>query len=322
MIVVAVVVGGCNVAGQPIATAEVFDFDTRKWTSLPDMPVPRAASTGAVVNGNQIIIVGGVTAGQKPLKKVDCFDTEKGKWCDFPSLPIGVVGPYVKIIEDKLYCIGGTDKKGCNQSVVFDFDKNTWLNLPPKPHPCYSCGGYLYERKIIIVGGRNGQEPVQEVEAFDLDTQQWEKLSSMSSIRVFYSVVGIQDEIYVMGGLVPKVGLAKVVERYSIHEDMWCRIRDLNVLRSDSAFGVVGNRVVITCGLGNKPEKPAPMDSGECIEYRGRRFKKIPQTSKPRSSVTTVHFNGMMAVANGVGEGGAQKIVEILKVKEKKDKVA
>ncbi len=86
--------------GQPIKVAEVYCFDTKKWTPLSEMPVPRAASTGAVVKDNQIIIVGGVTSKQVPLNKVDCFDIETNKWVDFPSLPIGVVGPYVKLIEE------------------------------------------------------------------------------------------------------------------------------------------------------------------------------------------------------------------------------
>ena len=304
--------------GQPINKAEVFDFDTRQWSSLPEMPVRRAAATGAIIRENKIIVVGGVTSKQLPLDKVDCFDIEANKWIDFPPLPVGVTGPCVRLIDDKLYCIGGTNKKDCNQSVVFDFDKHQWLNLPEKPTRSYASGGYLFDRKLIIVGGRDGKEPVNAVEAFDLDTQQWEKLAPMNTKRVFYSVVGIEDEIYVIGGLVPLTGICKIVERYNIHEDMWCRIRDLSESRSDSAQGVVGKKVVVVCGIGG--EKICQMDTGECTEYRGRRFHGLPRTTKPRASVTTICFEGKLAIANGVGDGGPQPIVEILQVKDKKDK--
>ena len=313
--------GGCNERGLPIKKAEVFNFETRKWSTLPKMPTPRAAASGgAVVRDNQIIVVGGVTTQQVPLDKVDCFDIAKNQWVDFPSLPIGVVGPFVALIDDKLYCIAGTDKKDCNQSVVFDFDKKEWLNLPTKPSPCYSCGGYIFDRKIFIIGGRHGTSPVQDVEAFDLETQQWEKLAPMNAVRVFYSIVGIEDQIYVMGGLVPTIGVTKVVERYNIHEDMWSRIKDLTELRSDCAGGVVGNRVVVATGLGGAPDKPSVMDTAECIEYNGKKFKKLPGLSLGRSSVTTICFDGKMAVVNGVGEGGPQPVVEIIQVKEEKDK--
>ena len=286
------------------------------------MPTKRAASKAAVVREGKIIIIGGVMEGQVPLKTVDCYNISANTWEAFPPLPVGVTAPYVELIDDKIYCIGGTDKKGpkgkikSNQSVVYDFDKRQWLPLPAKPTPCYACGGYFYDRKLFIIGGRDGADPVQAVEVFDIDTQQWEKLAPMNAVRVFYSVVGIKDEIYVIGGLVPMVGICKIVEKYSIHEDMWARTKDLAEIRSDSAQGIVGNRIVVSGGLGS--EKLKAMATGECIGYRGKRFVKLPEMSKERSSVTSLNFEGKLAVMNGVGDGGPQKMVEVLSVKKDK----
>ena len=257
------------------------------------------------------------------MDKVNCYDIASNKWEPFPPLPIGVVGPYIHLVDDMLYCIGGTDKKDCNQSVVFDFVANVWKKLQDKPHPCYSCGGYLYDRKLIIVGGRNGQDPVKEVEAFDLDTQQWEELSPMSSVRVFYSVVGLKDEIYAIGGLIPMMGITKIVEKYDIDNNMWCRTKDLSENRSDSAYGVVGGRVVVAGGLGGQ-EAPCFLRTGECIGHRGSSFMKIANMPTTRSSVTTISFEDKIAVVGGVGDGdkGPQCTVAILKVKELAEKTA
>lgn len=294
---------------------EVYDFATKKWSSLPDMPTKRAASSGAIIWENKLIVIGGVDEKQVPIAAVDCFNIETRKWEEFPPLPVGVVGPFVKLIDDKIYVIGGTDKKDCNQSVAFDFDRKEWLPLPPKPSPCYSCGGYLFEKKLYIVGGRDGQTPVKVCEVFDLETKQWETLASMTSIRVFYSVIGYKSDIFVIGGLVPMVGICKIVEKYSIRENKWTRIKDLNEIRSDSAYGVVGGRLVVAGGLGGENLKA--MDTVECITPRGKRFMKLPSLSKARSSITSLQFEGKLAVLNGVGDGGAQSIVEILSVKDK-----
>ena len=312
--------GGCDKQGQPITRAEVFDFDSRKWNRLPDLPTPRAAAgnNGCIVRNNKLIIVGGVTTGQKPLDRVDCYDITSNKWEHFLSLPIGVVGAYVQMVDDKIYCLGGTDKKGCNQSVVYNFISNQWDQLPPKPHPSYSSGGYLYDRKLFMVGGRNGPDPVKAVEAFDLDTQQWEELSSMNSVRVFYSVVGIKNEIFVIGGLIPLVGISKIVEKYDIDQDMWCRIKDLTEMRSDSAYGVVGEHVVVMGGLGGAEDKPTFMKNGECFAHKGTVAQRLPSMAFPRASLSTIAFEGKLAVVGGMGEHGErgpQNAVEILKVK-------
>ena len=300
--------------GHPINTAEVYDFSSKVWSPLPDLPRNRAACPRAIVRENKIYLVGGVTDKQKPVPQVDYFDIEKQKWEQIPRLPIGVVGPYVELIEDKIYSIAGTDKKGCNQSVAFDFDRQEWVPLPEKPTACYSCGGYFYDRKLYIVGGRDGKNPIQAIEAFDIDTQEWEKLTPMGSVRVFYSIVGIEDEIYVIGGLVPMMGVCKVVERYSIHDNMWSRIADLKEIRSDSGYGIVGKRIVVMGGLGG--EKLRGMMTGECIKYGGKKFSSLPPLSKERSSLSSLMFEGKLAVMNGVGENGIQSMVEVLSVKD------
>ena len=312
--------GGCDKQGLPISRAEVYDFDTKTWSRLPDLPTPRAAAgnNGCVVHNNKLIIVSGVTTGQKPLDRVDCFNISSNKFEPFPPLPIGVVGAFVQLVNGKIYCLGGTDKKGCNQSVVFDFAANEWQQLPPKPHPSYSSGGYLYDRKLIMVGGRNGPDPVKAVEAFDLDMQQWEELSEMNSVRVFYSVVGIKNEIFVIGGLIPLVGISKIVEKYDIDQNMWCRIKDLGEMRSDSSYGIVGEHVVVVGGLGGPEDKPTFMKNGECFGHKETVAQRIPNMTVPRASLSTVAFEGKIAAVGGMGEHGEkgpQSAIEILKVK-------
>ena len=287
--------------------------------TLPSMPRKRAAPSGAIVHENKIIVIGGLDTKQAPIAAVDCFDIEVRKWGSLPPLPTGVTGAYVKLIDDRIYVIGGTDKQGCNQSVVFDCDRQEWVPLPQKPTACYASGGYLFEKKLYIVGGRDtkdGKVPVQACEAFDLETKQWEELAEMPSIRVFYNVVGHGDEIYVLGGLVPMVGLSKIAERYSIRENKWAPLKDLVELRSDGACGVVGGRVVVAGGLGGTHQQPQTMVTVESFVPGGKCFVRLMQLSKPRSSLTSLEFEGKLAAMNGVGEGGVQGVVEVLRVKE------
>ena len=70
--------------GQPINDAEVFDFASRKWSTIQRMPTKRAASKATIVREGEIIIVGGVTDKQVPLKTVDCYNITAYIWETFP----------------------------------------------------------------------------------------------------------------------------------------------------------------------------------------------------------------------------------------------
>ena len=312
---------GCDAQGVATDLAEEYDFATRQWSPLPNIPHRRAACSRSVVHGNKIYLIGGVKENQRPQPAVDVFDIERGEWDEsFPPLPIGIVGPFIQLVEDRIYVIAGTNKKdpGCNQSVWMDVEEKIWNPMPPKPTPCYACGGYMRGSKIYIVGGRDGQTPVTAVEVFDTETQQWEKLAPIPSIRVFYSLMGVEDEIFALGGLVPMVGICRIAEKYSIGENKWTRLKDMSEIRSDASFGVIGGRLVVAGGLGGQALQA--MSSVECMAPRGKRFHRLPNLSQARSSTSSVVFDGKLVTMNGVGDGGIQKIVEVLSVKPNEPK--
>lgn len=298
----------------------MYDFTTRTWTPLPNIPSRRASCNTAVVHRDKIYLIGGLNEKQRPQAAVDVFNIERRQWEeDFPKLPIGVVGPFILKIEDRIYVIGGTNKKepACNQSLYIDLDdtEKVWNPLPPKPTTCYACGGYLRNNKIYVVGGRDGQTPVKAVEVYDIETMQWEELAPIPSIRVFYSVMGVQDEIFILGGLVPMVGICKIAEKYNIVKNKWTRLQhDMLEIRSDASYGVIGGRFIMAGGLGG--QKLQAMDTVECISPRGKRFHRLPNLSKARSSMSFVVFDGKLVTMNGVGDGGIQKIVEVLSVRD------
>lgn len=313
--------GGCDPQGIAIDIAEVYDLETKKWSLLPSMPTKRAAASSVAIVRKRLVVIGGVDPKQVPLAPVDVFDPYQQTWDSLPPLPIGVVGPCVQVVGEKIYVLGGTDKKGCNQSVVFDFDSNAWHLLPPKPTPSYSSGAYFHKNKIYLVGGRGGkmaQEPVKACDAFDLEVQQWEELPPMPSIRVFNSVVGYGDFIYSIGGLVPMVGVCKIVERYSIKENKWIRIQDLVLPRSDCVCGLIGNRIVMCGGLGGELPNIGSLAHAEAMNPREKRrtWVEIAPMSKARTSMCSLVLDDKLFTICGAGEGGPQRLVEVLSVEK------
>ena len=162
------------------------------------------------------------------------------------------------------------------------------------------------------------QEPIKACDAFDLEVQQWEELAPMATVRVFYSVVGYGDFIYVIGGLVPMVGVCKTVERYSIKDNKWIRIQDLNLPRSDCVSAVIGGRIVMSGGLGGELPNVGSLAHAEAMNPRDKRktWVDIAPMSKPRTSMCMLAFDDKLFAICGAGEGGPQRLVEVLSIEK------
>eukprot|EP00731_Ephydatia_muelleri_P000247 Em0001g247a len=252
------------------------------------MPTKRAAASKVAVVRKRLVVIGGVDPKQAPLAAVDAFDPYQQKWERLPPLPIGVVAT-------SRWSSTSTRTNG----VIF----------PPKPTPSYSSGAYHHGNKIYVVGGRGGanaQEPIKACDAFDLEVQQWEELAPMTTVRVFYNFVGYGDFFYVIGGLVPMVGVCKIVERYSIKENKWLRIQDLIMPRSDCVCALIGNRIVIAGGLGGELPNIGSLAHAEAMNPRDKRktWVEIPSMSKPRTSMCYFSFDDKLFTISGAGEGG------------------
>ena len=92
---------------------ERYDFESKKWESLPNMPVAVLGPGIAVIEG-KIFVIGGSTIkgeSQDASDKVYVFDTNKKTWGMGSPLPKGIQFPAVAYIGNKIYVIGGCDKE-------------------------------------------------------------------------------------------------------------------------------------------------------------------------------------------------------------------
>lgn len=89
-----------------VGTAQVYDPATNQWSSLPDLPAPRAYA-GVIGWRNMIYVVGGIGADGKPTNRVDIFNTATGTWLDPKTIPSKVANPSLFIQDHKLCVTGG-----------------------------------------------------------------------------------------------------------------------------------------------------------------------------------------------------------------------
>lgn len=314
------VVGGCGMDGKAMNIAEVYSITKKEWEKLPPAPHKRAGCENPVCLEQKVIFVGGTDENQKPLAEIDVFNTATKTWESFPPLPSGGrIKPVVKLIGRRLFVIAGAneDRKGESDGHYLDLDKLEWVDIPPMKEGRYTPAGHVYANKLYVIGGRTEMKPVDGCEILDLETLQWEPMAMLPKSAVFYSVVGLNADIFVIGGMQPPNLILKKVYRYRIgEEDSWDTMRDLMSSRTDFAAGVVCGRVVVTGGLGIGEKMAVGRSETEALTGNKRRWERLPSMLKSRLGLNTVCWEGNMAVVGGLGQGGPLATVEILTVDE------
>ena len=110
-------------------------------------------------------------------------------------------------MNDKLYLLGGIDEdyKCSPQLFVTSLDtlsthQLNWQSVPNTPW-CRSAPVVLYNKFLLTVGGRQ-EDCTSEVNIFNPSTGQWEHLTNIPAASSSTAVVGVADNIIVIGGKV------------------------------------------------------------------------------------------------------------------------
>ena len=116
-----------------------FDFETEKWTALPDAPHRRDHVTSAIADGH-LYIIGGRQSDyheegnfaaffKTNQRAVDKYDIAGKKWTTLSdSLPVATAGGGAVYFKDKIYYTGGetAQKKAHHQVQAYSLKSQTW----------------------------------------------------------------------------------------------------------------------------------------------------------------------------------------------------
>lgn len=180
-----VVVGGFNDHGA-LASASMFDVQTKVWTTLPEMTTPRSWCA-AVHFLNRLFVVGGCDAAGNCLNTVEMYDFQRRQWCLLPPMRQAREGCAAVVIGRSLFVIGGFDGHTYSDQVeVLDFNGMQWRTLPAMISRRGACTACYSEttKQLFVFGGCDGTHALDTAEALDLRTMQWSPIAAMTSRRV------------------------------------------------------------------------------------------------------------------------------------------
>ena len=130
------VVGGMSNEGKPLASAEIFDVKTGKWSSLPDMSCSRSACAATIIENDQVVVLGGTstTSYKHTLDSVEVF--RNGQWLPMPPMTQPRWGCCaVTTKDDKIFVVGGGNREHDYLNTVEVLDVDVVVPNPPKLPP-------------------------------------------------------------------------------------------------------------------------------------------------------------------------------------------
>jgi N-acetylneuraminic acid mutarotase len=93
---------------EPVATLEIYDIATRRWSTGPTMPTPRHHA-GAAVVGGEFYVVGGRGKDDLSLAAAERFDPVTNRWRSISPLPLGAGGLAAVAVAERVIAVGGGD---------------------------------------------------------------------------------------------------------------------------------------------------------------------------------------------------------------------
>jgi hypothetical protein len=153
-----------------VATHQVYDPDSNRWTTAQPCPMARNSATGAQIDG-KFYLAGGRTMGGGNTGQLDRYDPRTDKWETLRPMPLGAGGLAGAALGGKLYVFGGEGGPNGMIPNTWSYDPKTdqWSAEPPMRTPRHGLAGVEVGGQIYAVGGGvkpSGAQVSDVLEAF------------------------------------------------------------------------------------------------------------------------------------------------------------
>ena len=178
--------------------------DHPQWQALEGLYVPRD-DFGTAVVGQDVWALGGMTGERgNRLTSIEVLDTRTGTWeTSDVEMPVGVASFETVAVGPRIYAFGGFDKdsRATAFSAVLDTRTGTWRELPEVPHERYAHTVTAWRGSVYLVGGRDDDGLVPEVDVFDPRSESWTTARTpMAHVRDSHDTVATPEGLMVIGG--------------------------------------------------------------------------------------------------------------------------
>jgi N-acetylneuraminic acid mutarotase len=201
------VVGGYFANNTSSDRLYVYDPKTDKWQDLSSMPTARGALTAQFVNGT-LYAIGGVSTGFGSAGVVgtnEAYDPATDRWEEKEPMPTPREHLASASYDNELYIIGGRVgglDANLDANEMYDPAEDKWTELAamPSKRGGLAAAASPSDGRIYVFGGESPTGTFRNNERYSPHTSIWESAPEMPNGRHGLAAVGVENEIYVIGG--------------------------------------------------------------------------------------------------------------------------
>jgi len=253
------VVGGWSGGGKSLASVQEYNPITNSWIQKADRPTAATNLSTIALNGKIYAFGGWDLAAQKSSKAVEVYDPVADSWEKKNDMPMTRDNVSTAVVNGKIYLIGGsTDGNPIANAIVTEYNPqtDTWIQKADMPTPRLGLANNapVIDGKIYIIGGQseataNRNTAVATVEAYDPETDTWQKKADMPTARGALAISEIGGDIYVFGGSTRwNAGVLATVEKYAPKTDSWEKLADMPSQRASLVASAVDGKIYVIGG--------------------------------------------------------------------------
>lgn len=255
-----------------MSLVEVYDPETNSWDRAADMPTSRSKAKAVAVDG-KIYVLSGVNAVDRlivnniPVKVVEVYNPLTDTWTRKQDMPTARKQFGIGAVDGKIYVIGGAnfleDPWRFNLVESYNFQTDTWMKRAKMPTIRDGVGTGVVNGNIYVFGGGGwpagpiGGPRLQTIEVYHPKINRWKKMPDMPNLRISFSTVVVQDNIYLIGGFVWQNRTPQYlasVDVYNPETDEWNNIPPMPTPFIPIGAAVVNGNIYVFGGKGENRE--------------------------------------------------------------------